>query len=40
MRHVQERFTEDEYQKLKQGKGDRTWREALLEDIAGLQEVD
>lgn len=37
MRHVQERFTEEEYQELKAGKGDRTWREALLEDIAGTE---
>lgn len=37
MRHLQERFTDDEFQRLKDAKGDRTWREAILEDLAGIE---
>lgn len=40
MKSLTEQFTEEEYRKLKEGKGDRTWREAILEEIAGLQEVE
>lgn len=34
MRYLQERFTDEEFQRLKAGKGDRTWREAMLEELA------
>lgn len=36
MRYVQEQFTPDEFEALKDGKGDRSWRDAMLEDIAGI----
>lgn len=37
MPYVHERFTEREFAQLKDGKGDRTWRETLLEDIADME---
>ena len=37
MPYVHERFTEQEFQRLKAEKGDRTWRETLLEDVAGME---
>lgn len=37
MPYVHERFTEHEFHQLKNGKGDRTWRETLLEEIAGME---
>lgn len=37
MPYVHARFDEREFQRLKDGKGDRTWRETLLEDIAGME---
>jgi hypothetical protein len=35
MRHVKAQFTDDEFETLKEAKGDRSWREVLLEDVAG-----
>lgn len=37
MRSVREQFTDEEFELLKEGKGDRTWRETLLEEIAGVE---
>lgn len=34
MRTLNERFTEEEFEQLERGKGDRTWRRALLEELA------
>lgn len=34
MRTLNERFTEEEFERLERGKGDRTWRDALLEEVA------
>lgn len=34
MRTLHEKFSEEEFERLKRGKGDRTWHEALLEDVA------
>jgi len=31
---LNEQFSDEEYQRLKAGKGDRTWREAMLEEVA------
>lgn len=39
MKRLNETFTPAEFARLKAGKGDRTWREALLEDVAGPQEA-
>ena len=36
VKHIREQFTDDEFETLKAGKRDRTWREAMLEDIAGV----
>ena len=33
MKHLNNTFTEDEYEELKDVKGDRTWREAILEEF-------
>ena len=33
MRNLNETFTDDEYDRLKEVKGDRTWREAVLEEF-------
>ncbi|WP_281284944.1 hypothetical protein [Halonotius terrestris] len=39
MRHIAEQFTDDEFQRLKAGKGDRSWREAMLDEIAASAEA-
>lgn len=33
MRGISERFTDGEFKELKEAKGDRTWREAILEEF-------
>lgn len=35
-KRVQERFTQEEFEALKDAKGERSWRDAMLEDIAGV----
>jgi hypothetical protein len=40
VKHLSEKFTDDEYERLKAGKGDRSWRDALLEDVAEPPEGD
>jgi len=37
MPYVHERFDEHEFKRLKAGKGERTWRETLLEDVADME---
>lgn len=37
MPYVHERFNEHEFQRLKNGKDGRTWRQTLLEEIAGTE---
>jgi hypothetical protein len=34
MRTLHQQFSDDEFERLKEGKGERTWHEALLEEIA------
>lgn len=36
MPYVNERFSEHEFQQLKDGKNGRTWRQTLLEEIADM----
>jgi len=33
MRTLNQAFPDDEYQQLKEEKGDRTWREAILDEF-------
>jgi len=33
VKHLNETFTESEYRALRNAKGDRTWREAILEEF-------
>lgn len=35
MKHISEKFTEDEFDKLNEAKGDKSWREWML-DSAGV----
>lgn len=39
MKHISEQFTEEEFERLQAGKGDRSWREAMLEEIATEHEL-
>lgn len=36
MKHISEKFTEDEHEKLLEAKGDKSWREWMLEN-AGVE---
>lgn len=33
MKHLRETFTDDEFKALKDVKGDRSWREAILDEF-------
>jgi len=33
MKTINEKFTEEEYQNMKDAKGNKTWREAILENF-------
>lgn len=33
VKDIRETFTDEEFEKLKREKGDRTWREAILEEF-------
>lgn len=39
MKTMNEKFTEDEFEKLQESKGDRTWRKAVLEEF-GIDGAD
>jgi len=39
MRSLSERFTDDEFEQLKDEKGDRSWRDAILEEF-GVEEAE
>jgi len=34
VKHLSETFTDEEFDRLRRGKGDRSWREALLDELA------
>jgi hypothetical protein len=38
VKSINETFTDAEFQRLKRAKGERSWREALLEDFAETAE--
>lgn len=40
MRTLHQKFSEEEFERLERGKGDRTWHEALLEDVAEPRESE
>lgn len=37
-RELRETFSDEEFEDLKDGKGDRTWSECLLMEVAGYDE--
>lgn len=40
VRHIRVAVSDDEYEKLADAKDGRTWSEAMLEDIAGVDSAD
>jgi len=34
MKSLNQKFTDEEFERLRRGKGERTWREALLDELA------
>lgn len=39
MRTLNERFTDEEFARLKRKKGDRSWHDAILEEFGATQEA-
>jgi len=37
MKHISEKFTEDEFKQIEKSKGDRSWRKFIL-DAAGVEQ--